>query len=294
MHIGVFVQHDEVDGLVREARAVRERGFASLWAPQIFGADALTSLAVVAHEVPDLHLGTAVVPTYPRHPMALAAQARTVQQVATGRFTLGVGLSHQIVIEGVLGMSFDKPVRHAREYLEILAPLLRGDAVDVRGETLSAHLGLEVPSAPVPVLVAALGTQMLNVTGRLADGTVTWMTGPATIRDHVAPTIRAAAEGAGRPEPRVVMALPTCVTDDPDGARERAGQLFQMYGHLPSYRAMLDREGAAGPADVAIVGSADEVRDQVAATFEAGATEFVAVPFHERDQTLEALQPLLG
>ena len=294
MHIGVFVQQDKVDELVRDARSVHEAGFGSVWVPQIFGADALTALAVVAHEVPDLHLGTAVVPTYPRHPMALAAQARTVQQVATGRFTLGVGLSHQIVIEGVLGMSFDKPVRHAREYLEILAPLLRGESVDVTGETLSAHLGLDVPSAPVPVLVAALGTQMLNVTGRLADGTVTWMTGPATIRDHVAPTIGAAAEQAGRPAPRVVMALPTCVTDDPDGAREKAGRLFQMYGHLPSYRAMLDREGASGPADVAIVGTADEVREQVAATFDAGATEFVAVPFHDRDRTLEALQPLLG
>lgn len=294
MRIGVFVQQDKVDELVRDARAVREAGFASLWVPQIFGADAITELAVVAHQVPDLHLGTAVVPTYPRHPMALAAQARTLQQVATGRFTLGVGLSHQIVIEGVLGMSFDKPVRHAREYLEILAPLLRGEAVDVTGETLSAHLGLEVPSAPVPLVVAALGTQMLNVAGRLADGTVTWMTGPATIRDHVAPTIGAAAAAAGRSEPRVVMALPTCVTDDPDGAREQAGKLFAMYGHLPSYRAMLDREGAEGPADVAIVGTAEEVREQVAATFDAGATEFVAVPYRDRERTLEALQPLLG
>lgn len=294
MRLGVFVQRSQVDEVVRDAHEVAERGFASVWMPQIFDVDAIGALTVVAREVPGLELGTAVVPTYPRHPYVLAAQARTLQQISGGRFTLGIGLSHQIVIEGMLGMSFDRPVRHLREYLEILLPLARGEAVSYDGETLTFRGGLTVPSDPVPVLVAALGTQMLNVTGRRAEGTVTWMTGPATVRDHVAPTIRAAAAEAGRPDPRVVMALPVSVTDDPDGARSIAAQGFEMYGHLPSYRAMLDREGAAGPADVAIVGDAATVREAVAATFDAGATEFVIVPFHERERTLDALAELTG
>lgn len=294
MKIGLFTQPLSVDDAVSDIRAAADGGFRSAWMPQIFGIDTLTALAVVAREVPGIELGTAVVPTYPRHPMMLAAQARTVQQVAGGRFTLGIGLSHKMVIEGLLGMSYDKPVRHLREYLEILQPLLRGEAVDVSGETLSAHLALEIPdSPPVPTLVAALGAQMLTVTGRLAEGTVTWMTGPATIGSHIVPTVRAAAAEAGRPEPRIVCALPVCVTDDEADARRKAADRFKIYGVLPSYRAMLDREGAAGPADVAIVGDAATVRAGVENIFEQGATEFVAIAYSNRDATLEVLAGLL-
>lgn len=294
MKIGLFTQPSTVDETVADVRAVAEGGFASAWMPQIFGIDTLTALAVASREVPDIELGTAVIPTYPRHPMMLAAQARTVQQVSGGRFTLGIGLSHQMVIEGLLGMSYDKPVRHLREYLAVLEPLLHGDPVDVTGETLSAHLALEIPdAAPVPVLVAALGSQMLAVTGRLAEGTVTWMTGPATIGSHIVPTIRAAAADAGRPEPRIVCALPVCVTEDEADARAKASERFKIYGVLPSYRAMLDREGAAGPADVAIVGDAATVRSGIENIFEQGATEFVAIVYSNRNATLEVLAGLL-
>ena len=294
MKIGMFAQPSTVDAAIEDVKAIADAGFASAWMPQIFGRDTLTALAIASREVPGIELGTAVVPTFPRHPMMLAAQARTVQQVSRGRLTLGIGLSHQMVIEGMLGMEWDKPVRHLREYLEILQPLLRGEAADFTGETLSGHLALEIPdSTPVPTLVAALGTQMLNVTGRLAEGTVTWMTGPGTIGSHIVPTIRAAAAEAGRPEPRVVCALPVCVTDDEATARAEAGEQFQIYGFLPSYRAMLDREGAAGPADVAIVGDAATVRSAVENIFEQGATEFVAIPYSNRNATVEVLQGLL-
>lgn len=294
MRIGIFGQAPTVDGLVEQAQRVHEGGFASFWTPQIFDLDALTALAVVAREVPDLELGTAVVPTFPRHPMTMAGQARTVQQVSGGRLTLGIGLSHQIVIEGMLGMDFTKPVRHLREYLDILLPLVHDEVADAHGETLTAtNVGLTIPSStPVPVVVAALGPQLLKLAGRRTEGTVTWMTGPRTIAEHVAPSIRAAAADAGRPEPRVVCALPVVVTDDEAAARARAGAVFQVYGFLPSYRAMLDREGAEGPADVAIVGTPDEVRAAITGVFEAGATEFVGVPFPDDRTTLDLLAEL--
>ena len=294
MNIGIFVQPPTVEKGVEQARSVADAGFSSLWMPQIFGIDALTTLAVIAREVPRIGLGTAVVPTYPRHPAMLAAQARTVQQVADGRFTLGIGLSHQMVIENMFGMSFDKPVRHMREYLSVLMPLLSDEAADFAGETLHGHLALDIPeSTPVPTVVAALGTQMLRLAARLTQGTATWMTGPATIADHVVPTITAAAADAGRPAPRVVCALPVAVTSDVDGARELAAKEFAVYGMLPSYRAMLDREGAAGPADVAIVGDAATVRAGIERVFDSGATEFVAVTYAERDATFELLQSML-
>lgn len=292
MQIGVFVDGQDVESLIGQIRQVRAGGFGSAWAPQIFGPDALTALALAAAEVPDVKLGTSVIPTYPRHPMMLAAQARTVQQVSGGRLTLGIGLSHQLVMEGMLGFSWDKPVRHLREYLSILMPLVQGDPVDFEGETLTGKVALGVASDPVPVVVAALGSQMLAVTGRLADGTVTWMTGPETLASHVVPTITSAAADADRPPPRIVVELPVAVTNDPDDAREKAANLFQVYGQLPSYKAMLDREGASGPADVAIVGDAATVRAGIERIHEAGATEFVAAPFLDRTRTLEVLAEL--
>ena len=295
MQIGVFSQEPTVTALVDRARDVAERGFGSLWVPPIFDLDAMTALAVVAHEVPGLRLGTAVVPTYPRHPMVMASQARTIHQVSDAGFTLGIGLSHQIVIESLLGMDFSKPVRHLREYLSILMPLLHDETAAFAGETLTANnVALTIPdSTPVPVVVAALGPQLLKLAGSRTEGTVTWMTGPKTIAEHVGPSIRAAAADAGRPDPRVVVALPVSVTDDVAGAREKAATAFSVYGFLPSYRAMLDREGAEGPADVAIVGDAATVKAAVEAVFESGATEFVAVPFDQPAATLDVLAELL-
>jgi F420-dependent oxidoreductase-like protein len=281
-------------------KEIADQGFASYWMPQIFGLDALTALAVVGREVPDIELGTSVIPTYPRHPMMLAGQAITTQNATNGRLALGIGLSHQIVVESMWGLSFDKPVRHMREYLSILRPLLYGEAVSFQGESFSTSgaLTLDTSQGAPPILVAALGTQMLNVTGRLADGTITWMTGPSTLAEHTVPTLRSAAAAAGRPEAvRVVASLPVCVTDDESAARERAAQVFAIYGQLPSYRAMLDREGAEGPADVAVVGDEATVRSGVERLVDAGVTDFVAAEFgttdSERSRTRDLLRSLL-
>jgi F420-dependent oxidoreductase-like protein len=278
--------------MVADARKAHDEGFGSYWTSQIFSLDALTAFAVVAREVPDIRLGTGVVPIQPRHPMMLAGQALTVSQISGGRLDLGIGLSHQLVVEGMWGLPFDKPVRQMREYLEVLGPLLRGEDPQFAGETVTVRGGVQVAAEPPSVLVAALGPQMLKVTGRLADGTVTWMTGPQTLRDHTVPTISAAAEEAGRPAPRIVVALPICVTDDEATARERAGAEFAMYGMLPSYRAMLDREGLEGPADLAVVGTADQVAERLAEAEAAGMTTLAAAEFGTPDE-LAATRELL-
>ena len=305
MRIGIFGGEvgqgtGGIDELVQAVAEAKAEGFATYWLPQIFGIDALTALAVAGREVPDIELGTSVVPTYPRHPMALAAQASTVQNVTSGRLALGIGLSHQIVVESIWGYSFNKPVRHMKEYLSILRPLLYGEQVAVRGETVSMNGGLTVdqPFGAPPILVAALGTQMLGLTGRLADGTITWMTGPSTLAEHTVPTLRSATQEAGRPEAfRVVAGFPVCVTDDAAAARDRASKVFAMYGALPSYRAMLDREGLGGPADVAVVGDEATVRGELERIADAGVTDFCAAEFgsteEERRRTRDVLQSLL-
>ena len=190
------------------------------------------------------------------------------------------------------GYSFDRPARHMREYLSVLLPLLDGTAVSVDGSTLSAHIGLSVPRAGrVPVLLAALAPRMLALAGEQTDGTVLWMTGPATVRDYVVPAISAAAGAAGRSSPRIVCSLPVCVTGDPAAARASADKELAIYGQLPSYRAMLDREGAAGPGDVAIVGDEDAVAAQIAELADAGVTDFTAAAVRSRPRPGTDPQP---
>lgn len=277
-------------------------GFDSVWYAQIFGADALTVIALAGERTERIELATGVMPTYPRHPFVMAQQALTVQAATGGRLTLGIGLSHQPVVEGMWGLSYKKPARHMREYLSVLQPLLRGEPVAFRGEVFRVAGGLQVPGATPPsVLVAALAPIMLRIAGELADGTVTWMTGRKTIETHIVPRISKAAEAAGRPMPRVCVALPVAVTDDPAAARERATQEFQLYGQLPNYRRMLDIEGAAGPSDVAIVGSEAEVERELRALAGVGVTDFSPALYPAGadgaatiDRTRELLKGLVG
>jgi F420-dependent oxidoreductase-like protein len=288
MQIGIFggdTAGRSIDEVVADARAAEADGFSMYAMSQIFALDTMGVLAVVGREVPRIPLATGVVPTYGRHPLTMAQQALTVQAASGNRFLLGIGLSHQIVIEGMFGLSFEKPVRHMREYLAVLMPLLHDGKASCQGETISTEATLQVETrvAP-PVLVAALGEQMLKLTGTVADGTVTWMTGPATLASHTVPIITAAAEEAGRPAPRIVTSLPICVTADVDAARQRADRDFQVYGYLPSYRAMLDREGAESPGDVALAGDEASVEKQVRALADAGVTDYVASIFGDRDE----------
>lgn len=267
-----------LDELIAAATEAEAAGFDSFWIAQIFGLDALTALAVVGRTVDRIELGTAVVPTYPRHPMMLAGQALTTQSAVGDRLALGIGLSHQIVVEDLWGYSYQRPLRHMREYLEALLPLLRGESVAVTGEDITCIGSIDIPGPSAPgVIVAALGAKMLELAGSTGCGTITWCTGERTLLDHVVPSITRAAEAAGQPAPRVVAGLPICVTDDPDAARALIAEQLAMYGGLPSYRAMLDREGVDGPADVAIVGDESEVAAQLARLADGGVTEFSAV-----------------
>jgi 5,10-methylenetetrahydromethanopterin reductase len=297
MRIGIFtgdVGAGDVDGYIDAAGTARDEGFASYWVSQIFSHDALTLLAVIGREVPDIELGTAVVPTYPRHPMVLAGQALTTNAAAGGRLVLGIGLSHQIVIEGMWGYSFDKPARHMREYLSALMPLIRGEGISIEGQTLTARGQVTVPgSSPMPVVLAALAPRMLELAGSVADGTLTWCTGPATLESHVIPSINAAADKAGRDTPRVIAGLPVCVTDDKDAARERIAKALAIYPTLPSYKAMLDKEGVANPADIGLIGTEDEVLSGVERLAKVGVTDFAASEMpgndDERGRTRAAL-----
>jgi F420-dependent oxidoreductase-like protein len=269
-----------LDDLVAEVQAAEREGFAFYSLPNIFGHDAISALTIAGRETERIELATGVTPTPPRHPFAIAQQALTAQAACKGRFVLGIGLSHKIVIENMLGLSYDKPARQMREYLEVLMPLAQGKPAAFQGELYRVNGALQVAGGtPVPVVVAALGPKMLEVAGRLADGTATWMTGTRTLADHTVPVITKAAKDAGRPAPRIIAALPFSLTTDPAGARDVANKTFAIYGQLPSYRAMLDREGAASPGDVGLLGDEQALRAGLQRLRDAGVTHFLASVF---------------
>ena len=291
-----LVRKASVAAITEDANRTAADGFSHYWLAEhpTGGLDAITTLALVGQEVKQLELGTAIVPTFPRHPMSLAGQALTAASVLKDRFTLGIGLSHEPMM-AQLGISFDKPIRHLREYLSVLMPLLHSGRVDFSGETIKCVGELfQVPEYRLPVLVAALGPQALSVAGQFADGTTLAWVGPRTIREHVVPRLLEASSMHGRESPRVLATLPVCVTQQPEKVRESLAKGMRLYGQLPSYRAMFEREGVAGPADVAVVGSASEVQDGIAALAEAGLTDFAASEFwltqDERIQTRETLK----
>jgi F420-dependent oxidoreductase-like protein len=285
-----------VEEIVGQVQAAAEAGLDSAYFNQILSWDAIGLATLSAWQVPGIDVGTAVTPTYPRHPLALASQALTAQAASGNRFTLGIGPSHRPIIEEQFGYSYDRPARHVREYLSALMPLLRGEEADFRGEAITAAGRVDVPGArPPSVLLAALGPVMLKIAGELADGTVTVWTGPQAIADYIAPAITDAAAHAGRPAPRIVADVIMIATADAEGARERIAATVGGAGQFSSYRSMLDRQGKSGVHETIIAGGERAIEQAVQAYAEAGATELVA-SLHgseqERQRTLEVLSAL--
>ncbi|GAB3434685.1 LLM class oxidoreductase [Flindersiella endophytica] len=264
-----------LDDLVAKTRAAAEAGLTGVWMGDHLSWDALTTLAALGQAVPGIELGTSVVTTYPHHPLTLAARALTVQALTGNRLTLGIGASHQLLVEGHFGYSYDKPARHIREYVKVLQPALHGEAVVYEGQTLKANGTVAVPGATAPpLLIAAHGPHMLRIAGEQADGIQTAWTGPRTLAEYVVPSITKAA--AGRPAPRILTGLPIAVTDNPGGVRDKVNNAYGMAAQLPSYRGVLEREGLTEVVDVCLIGDEATVEQGLRRLFDAGATDVAA------------------
>lgn len=281
MRIGLMLSAragmESIGELEARARSFEVTGFDSLWVPHVFGFDAISLAALVGRATERIEIGTAVVPTQPRHPAALAQAALTAGAAAGGRFTLGIGLSHPLVIEAMYGLSYERRANHMRDFMAVLAPLLRGQRADVAGGAIRAAVELDIAGAPeVPVLIAALGERMLEIAGRTASGTILWMTGIRTIANHIVPRIGAAAHEAGRPSPRVVAGMNVCLTSDPEAAHTRLERMFAVYRQMPSYRAMVEREGSDDVGDFVLVGDEKALDAGLSRLRDAGVTDLEA------------------
>ena len=282
--------------MVDHAVEAEEAGFASYWLAQLAVPDALTAIAVMGARTSRIELGTAVIATWPRHPLMLAAQALTVQEAIANRLALGIGLAHKPTVENTFKIPFATPAKHMNEYLSVLLPALQDRKVSFTGDIWSAEVEA-VPGAPTArppaVLLAAMGPRMLRICGERTDGTILWLSGPKAIAETIKPALDAAAADAGRPTPRIVASVPMCVTDKADDVRNLIATFLAGYNDLPSYRGVMDAEGAGGPADVSLVGTAEEVRRGIEEFAEAGATEFAPVEFVMDPDAAKATRELL-
>ena len=273
----------DVHGLVEQAADADRDGFDLLWHSHTLGDDSLIAIAMAGAVTERIELITGVIPVQSRTPVLMAQQALTAQTATGGRLSLGLGVAHPETVPLIWGQAYDRPAKYMREYLSALTPLLHEGRVDFAGEMVMAQAALDFNLrgvAPPRVLIAALGPLMLKLAGEMTDGTVLWVTGPKTIESHIAPRISRATEQAGREAPpRIVAALPICVTDDAPRARGAAARAFRGYGRLVNYRRVLDIEGVDGAGDVAVVGTEPEVEEQLRGLAAAGATDFLGAFF---------------
>lgn len=296
MKIGVSAWGSTVDKAVEQVVEAEADGIHSVWFSSNAAGDPLVAMAFAGRATERIELGTAVLQTFPCHPVLMANRVAAVVGAAGRGITLGVGPSHAPVIEGTYGLDNAHAGRHTEEYLAILTPLLEGRAVDFAGEDLAATTQAPDLAHPVSLLLSALAPRLLRVAGEQSDGTVLWLANTTAVASHVVPRITAAAERAGRPAPRVIAGLPLAVHDDEAEARATAARQFGFYDKLPNYRRIMDIGGVTDPASAAIVGDEASVRAQVEALFEAGATDVWAAPFmvgEDRDASRQRTRALL-
>jgi F420-dependent oxidoreductase-like protein len=281
-----------VDNAIAQAKAAFDAGVRQVWLAQRFDFDSIALAGLVGAAVPGLGVGTSVVPINPRQPLTLAAAAQTAQAAAHGNFSLGLGLGAPAVEAQAFGVSWDKPVRRLREYLTVLRSILYDGTADFHGQevTASPEWPVDVPGgAPLPVYVAAMGPQALRVTGELADGTLPYLAGPRTIEEFIVPIITKAAADAGRPQPRIIAIVPVVIDHDVDAARAFAAEELAFYATVPSYQAVIAREGVSSVADLAVVGTAESVSRALLAYRDAGVTDIVLSPERGKPAELQAV-----
>lgn len=268
-----------VDRAAELAHEAAGAGVRTMWFGQGLDYDAAQLAALVGREEPRIHVGTSVVPMYPRHPLLVAAAAKTAQAATGGRFRLGLGLGARTALEPVFGLPYPPQIQHLREHLAVLRPLLDGADAPFEGDTLTSRpitpTAVAGAAPPIPVLVAAMGPRALAAAGELTDGTMPFLAGPRTLADRIVPAITAAAAAAGRPAPQVVAGVPAVVADDVAAARARAADVLGFYDDIPSYRRVVEAEGLSSAADLLLTGDEDTVAAGLRRYLDAGATELM-------------------
>jgi F420-dependent oxidoreductase-like protein len=296
MRIGLTGGGSTVAKIVEQAQDAESDGFTSLWYASSVAGDPLVAMAIAGRETTSIELGTAVLQTYPCHPLLQANRVAAAAN-AMGRpgLTLGLGPSHAPVIRDVLGLSYAHPGRNTGEYLRIVSALLVGEDVNFDGYDWGAHTSGRMVSLdyPIPLLLSALSPRMLGIAGQFGDGVVLWMASATAIETTIWPILYGAAAAHGRPTPRIVAGLPIAVHDNMTEARAAVTAMSSGYAGRANFQRIIESGGGTSPGDIAVVGNEAAVTQQLHDLVGAGATDVWAQPVAvgaDRDQRRASAQ----
>ena len=298
--IGIAISAPDATTALANILRAEEMGIGAVWLTSGGGGgDPLPILAAAASHTERILLGTSIVQTWSRHPVAMAQQAQVIASLAPGRFRLGVGPGHKQAMEQIFGADFRAPLGHLREYLDVLKGLLQQGSIDMDGHYYSAHAGIAAP-VDVPVLASALRPRSFEVCGAHADGAISWVCPHQYLWDQAIPALQAGADGAGRPNPSLFVHAPVCVDEDGVKIRAATRQRLGSFPRTTFYAQMFTAAGFPDPAEtgwtdemldsVVVSGDEAEVADRLKQLFDQGASEVLATVVPVGDATEESAE----
>ena len=257
-----------------------KNGFEAVWVPEGGGRDSLTSLATIAMKTNSVKLGTGILPIFARTPTNTAMSAAGMAAVSDGRFLLGLGVGHAPTVESRDGIPFKQPMTRMRETIQIIKALLSGGEVNFTGKQFKitgASMGAATPKTKVPIYIAALGPQMLEMVGELADGVLMNWTAVDYLGEAIG-HIKRGAEKAGRDPNEIDITgyVRVAVGDNLTESRDSLRRQVARYASNPFYRNFFAQTGfdkemsaaaaalADGNLDKAADSITEEMQDQVA------------------------------
>ena len=308
MQTGIFVseawgQGSTVDEVRERARQAEALGYPSAWVPYLpWAIDSMAAMQAAGEATQHIEIGSAVIPTYFFHPLAMARQAITAQAAIGRPIHLGIGCSNPAVIE-MHGMAFERPARHVREYLQILEKAFEAGSqpsgsvetvgfVEYQGEmfNLASIYGSPLAQPIGSTLVGALGPHMLRATGACSDGVIATWSDERVIEHMIAPPVISAAADVGRSSPRIAAVVATAIVSGKqvDKVREAAQAMFGIYEQTMPYQRMIDASASGKVSGICVIGDEEEVARRLRGYREAGLTEFIAAPLSVEGATWQA------
>ncbi len=295
--VGLAIPNGDSAEVVEEVIRAEHAGVRQVWMTMSSGhPDSLTTFAAAAVRTSAIRLGTAIVPTYPRHPLLAAQQALAIDSLAPGRLRLGIGPSHRATIEDVYGIDMGSPLAQMREYTRVLRALSQEGSVDFRGRYY--HVRASLPrTSRVPVLVSALREGSFRLAGELADGAISWLCPPSYLLGACLPALREGADSAGREAPPLVAQVSVALSGDRDAALSVGRRMVEGYARAPFYARMFSNAGFPPSPDgsvpdglvdaLVISGDEQEVEARLRELLERGLDELLVLLVAVEDEPAE-------
>ncbi|HZP87477.1 MAG TPA: LLM class flavin-dependent oxidoreductase [Burkholderiales bacterium] len=240
--VGVAIHKPTATSMLQTIMQAEAAGVTKVWLTTGSGPDALTIFAAAAATTRTIRMGTAIVPTYPRHPLVVAQQSADIAQMANGRFVLGLGPSHANIMEGRYGIPYKKPLGHLREYVAVVKALLSGHQTDFEGEHFKVHAKLNY-GAQVPVIISALRAGSFELAGEISDGAVSWLCPAPYLRDVALPALQRGAANRGKQRPPLIAHAFLALTTDPQELQQGVNEFLPHYPRMTNYQEMFAAAG---------------------------------------------------